>query len=213
MKVKILVGAIFALLETSAMSQSFEGAYGQIGIGYESVTPTLSVDSLNVTGTGVIPGSYPFYSTISNSNSFTGAVGVGYNYVVTKDFLLGIGVEYNPIEGQSANYFGYTALLGPLNGTWKKQNSYNIFISPATPIGNGGLLYGKVGFTGQALKARWAAPLRLQTLQAIHWVSDISNLLLADYMLLARLISQAMVTIPALKLPQLRHTDCRSQPH
>lgn len=155
MNKKILVAALFAASSTGAFAQSksFEGAYGQVGIGYEMVSPSLSFSNLNVTGTGSDVGSYPYSSSISNSNSFTGAVGLGYYFTVTKDFLLGIGAEYNPIEGQSANYSGNNATLGPFNGTWKKENSYNIFLSPATPIGKDGLLYGKVGFTGANVKS------------------------------------------------------------
>jgi len=153
MKKNLLAAALLSVAATGAMAQSFEGAYGQVGIGYESVAPSLSMGNLNVTGTGPAVGSYPYSSSISNSNSFTGAVGVGYNFAVTKDFLLGIGAEYNPIEGESANYSGSNATLGNANGTWKKENSYNIFISPATPIGKDGLLYGKVGFTGASVKS------------------------------------------------------------
>jgi outer membrane immunogenic protein len=66
--------------------------------------------------------------------------------------LLGIGAEYAPFNGQSANY-SYTAAGTTVNGTWKKQNSYNIFLSPATPVGADGLLYGKVGYTGTSIQA------------------------------------------------------------
>jgi opacity protein-like surface antigen len=153
MKKKLLVGALFAVAGTGVMAQSFEGAYGQIGIGYESVSPSLSLGNLSVTGTGPFVGNYPYSSSISNSNSFTGAVGLGYYFKVNKDFLLGIGAEYNPIEGQSANYTASNATLGADTGTWKKQNSYNIFLSPATPVGKDGLLYGKLGFTGASVKS------------------------------------------------------------
>ena len=155
MKQKLLVASLLALASTGVMAQSksFEGAYGQAGIGYEMVSPSLSLGNLNATGTGNLVGSYPYSSSISNSNSFTGAVGLGYNFTVTKAFLLGIGAEYNPIAGQSANYSFNNATLGRDNGTWKKENSYNIFLSPATPIGKDGLLYGKVGFTGASVKS------------------------------------------------------------
>ncbi len=153
MKIKLLVAAAATLLASSAMAQSFEGAYGQVGIGYENVTPSLSLGSMSVTGSGSLVGNYPYSSSISNSNSFTGAVGLGYNFAVTKDFLLGIGAEYNPIEGESANYSASNSTLGTTNGSWKKQNSYNIFLSPATPIGKDALLYGKIGFTGASVKS------------------------------------------------------------
>ena len=154
MKIKFLAVAAATLVAGSVMAQSksFEGAYGQIGIGYESVTPSLSLGNLNVSNSaGTQIASYPYGSSISNSNSFSGAVGIGYYHAINKDFLLGIGAEYNPINGESANYSG-SSVFGTESGTWKKQNSYNIFLSPATPVGKDGLLYGKVGFTGASVK-------------------------------------------------------------
>ena len=71
---------------------------------------------------------------------------------VTKDFLLGIGAEYSPIAGQKANYSGSVLGTSLGNGSYNKENSYNIFLSPATPVGNDGLLYGKVGYTGASIK-------------------------------------------------------------
>lgn len=154
MNKKLLVATLFAAFTTGAFAQSaFEGAYGQVGIGYESITPSLSLGNLNVTGTGPLVGSYPYSSSISNSNSFSGSIGLGYYFPITKDFLLGVGAEYNPIAGESTNYSGTNSTIGSANGTWKKQNSYNIFLSPATPIGKDGLLYGKVGFTGASVKS------------------------------------------------------------
>jgi hypothetical protein len=155
MKIKLLVAAAATVVASSAMAQSksFEGAYGQLGIGYESVTPSLSLGNGNVTNSsGAQVASFPYGSSISNTNSFSGAVGIGYYHSISKDFLLGIGAEYNPINSQSANYSVSNPTFGTDSGTWKKQNSYNIFLSPATPIGTDGLLYGKVGFTGASVK-------------------------------------------------------------
>jgi outer membrane immunogenic protein len=153
MKKNVLVAALLSVAASGVMAQSvFNGAYGQVGIGYESVTPSISPGNLKVTGSGPLVGSYPISASMSNANSFSGAVGLGYNYTVTKDFLLGIGAEYNPITSQSANFSGSISKLGNGSGTWKKDNSYNIFISPATPIGQDGLLYGKVGYTGATIK-------------------------------------------------------------
>lgn len=153
MKKKLLVAAALTALAGSAMAQSaFEGAYGQLGIGYETVSPSLSIGNLNISGAGT--GSFPYSSNISNSNSFAGTVTIGYNFAVTKDFLLGLGAEYSPLTGQKANYSASNPDLGAQNGQWNKQNSYNIFISPATPIGKDGLLYGKVGYTGASFKSQ-----------------------------------------------------------
>ena len=147
MNKKLLVATLFAASATGAFAQSksFEGAYGQVGIGYEGVTPSTNSYQLT-SGSDVIP----LTSSAGSANSFTGTVTLGYMAAIQKDFLLGLGVEYSPLQGQS----GSTTLSSPdlvpssVSGSYKKKNSYNIFLSPATPIGNDGLLYGKVGYTG-----------------------------------------------------------------
>ena len=140
--------ATFSSMQANAQSK-FEGAYGQLGVGYENVSPTFNSSGLTVSGLGTLP----INTTVSNQGSVTGVVGVGYMAGLTKDFLLGLGVEYSPFAGQSGNYsYGITG-VGTQTGTYQKQNSYNVFLSPATPIGQDGLLYGKVGFTGASIKA------------------------------------------------------------
>jgi len=150
MKKKLLVAALFAVAGTSAMAQSkFEGFYGQVGIGYESTSPSYSSSGLSIAGVGTVP----LATTINSASGFTGAIGAGYYAALTKDFLLGLGVEYDPFNSSSANYsIGITG-YGTSTGTYKKQNSYNIFLSPATPIGTDGLLYGKVGYTGASVQS------------------------------------------------------------
>lgn len=156
MKKNILVATLFSLAATGALAQSrtFEGLYGQVGIGYESITPSLNSGNVNVTNNGSPVASLPISSSISNSNSFAGTVTAGYNFSLTKDFLLGIGAEYSPIAGSKANYSQSNPSLGTFNSQWNKENSYNIFLSPAASIGNDGLLYGKVGYTGATVKSQ-----------------------------------------------------------
>ncbi len=139
----------FAITSQLAMAQSkFEGAYGQIGVGYESVAPSFSNSNFTVSGVGTAP----INTSINNSNGFTGVITVGYMTAINKDFLLGIGAEYSPIAGQKANYSGSVLGTSLGNGSYNKENSYNIFISPATPVGSDGLLYGKVGYSGASIK-------------------------------------------------------------
>ena len=157
MKKKLIVVALFSVLSAGVMAQSkFQGFYGQAGIGYESVSPSLNYGNINITNNGAPVASVPIASSISNSNSFAGTVTAGYNFALTKDFLLGIGVEYSPIAGSKSNFSASNASIGTVNGQWNKENSYNLFISPATPIGNDGLLYGKVGYTGASVKSQYA---------------------------------------------------------
>jgi hypothetical protein len=137
--------ATLTSMQVSAQSK-FEGAYGQVGIGYESVSPSTST-TVTYGGTNI-----PTSIGLSNSNSFAGTATLGYYFPVTKDFLLGIGAEYSPIAGQKANYSGSVLGTSLGNGSYNKENAYNIFLSPATPIGKDGLLYGKVGYTGATIK-------------------------------------------------------------
>lgn len=154
-KIMIIAG-LTALTATTVNAQSkFEGFYGQAGIGYETITPSLSYGNINITNNGSPVTSLPISSSVSNSNSFAGTVTVGYNYAVTKDFLLGLGAEYSPIAGSKANFSGSNSTIGTVNGQYNKENSYNIFLSPATPIGTDGLLYGKVGYTGASIKSQY----------------------------------------------------------
>lgn len=154
-KSSLVAGSVLALAATGAFAQSsFEGFYGQAGIGYEMVSPSLSYGNLNVTNNGSPYASLPFASSVSNANSFAGTVTVGYNFVVTKDFLLGVGAEYSPIAGSKANFSGSNSVIGTYSGQYNKENSYNIFLSPATPVGKDGLLYGKVGYTGASVKSQ-----------------------------------------------------------
>jgi len=132
------VGAI----GTANAQSKFEGAYGQVGIGYESVAPSTST-SVNYGGVNI-----PASVNVNNSNSFAGTATIGYTFAVTKDFLLGIGGEYSPIEGQKQNIS--VSLLGQTlpGGTYQKKNSYNFFVSPGLAVGTDGLAYAKVGYTG-----------------------------------------------------------------
>ena len=145
----MITAGMIGMSATAVNAQSkFEGFYGQVGVGYESVAPSYSNSNFTVVGVGTAP----INTSISNANGFTGVVTVGYMATITKDFLLGIGAEYSPIAGQKANYSGSVLGTSLGNGSYNKENAYNIFLSPATPIGADGLLYGKVGYTGATIK-------------------------------------------------------------
>lgn len=151
MKYKLSLSFLFALacssFITPGFAQSkFEGAYGQIGLVYESIRPNLNYSGLTISGIGTVPISY----SIGNSNSWNGVATVGYMGSISSNFILGIGAEYEPFMSKSASFVAPT--LNSNNGSWYKQNSYNFFLSPATLIGDDGLLYGKIGYAGQTLK-------------------------------------------------------------
>jgi outer membrane immunogenic protein len=140
MKIKLLVAAAATVVASSAMAQSaFEGAYGQLGVGYDQ--NSLSSSNLTAGGATVVtaPG--------SNGGSFAGVIGLGYNFSVTKDFLLGIGADYGVVPSSSVSG---TNDVGTTNT--KISNRYNIFVTPGYVIDKNKLAYLKAGYSSQTVK-------------------------------------------------------------
>jgi outer membrane immunogenic protein len=134
------VGIAMASMHANAQS-TFEGFYSQVGAGYESVSVKFSG--------GTQTGFGPYTISSENSNSFTGAISVGGYFPVTQSFLMGVGAEYNPIPSSSADYTVTVPSQSlTYSASYKKKNSYNIFLSPALVIDENKLAYAKVGFTG-----------------------------------------------------------------
>lgn len=188
----VLASSLMAASIGNAQAQSFDGFFGQVGIGFESISPSFSNSGVNVTGYGY----FPYNTSIDSSNGFTGTVTAGYMIPVTKDFLFGIGAEYSPLESQSSNYTVGITGLGTAQGSYKKENSYNFFVSPATPIGKDGLLYGKVGYTGHLLNPHLDLARAVRAIQAIHLAWDTSNLLQVAYMVLPKATTLIMAIKP-----------------
>ena len=140
MKKILTILTMGTLFSTPTMAQSsFEGAFGQIGAGYESVNPTLGSASVQTGG-----GNYPATTSIQSANDFVAQASLGYYLSVTPKFLIGVGADWAFVDGSVA-YYSVNTPLGSGPGDYKKTNAYDFYISPATPIGEDGLLYGKLG--------------------------------------------------------------------
>jgi hypothetical protein len=152
MKKIIAIASLCGLASTVSAQSAFEGLYGQVGIGYESVSTKLSGGTGNFDdgNGGSVNGAYT--GSIANSNSITGNVSAGYYFGVTKTFLLGIGADYAPLASQKGNVtlsaFGQSQVIGQ----FQKTNSYNLFVSPAIAIDKDKLAYAKLGYTGATMK-------------------------------------------------------------
>lgn len=145
MKIKLLVVAAATVMAGSAMAQSaFEGFYGQLGVGYESTSVKFSGGTVDSTS---------YSASANNSNSFSGVIGVGGYIPVSSSFLMGVGIEYNPIPSSSANATVTVSGATPDIISYKKKSSYNIFLSPAIVIEKDKLAYAKVGYTGATIQA------------------------------------------------------------
>ena len=145
-----LLAIALTTLATSSFAQSkFEGFYGQIAVGYESISPTLTNTPIAVSCSST---TIPLSTSISSTSGATGNVALGYTASINKDFTLAIGAEYYPINSHSDNYT--STLLGKTSsGTYQKQNVYNIYLAPGMNVGTDGLAYFKVGYTGASFKS------------------------------------------------------------
>ena len=142
-------GAMLATASVSAQTSTFQGPYLQLGIGYESVTPTHDSSTLSLNGRSI-----PVSTSSTSTDNFVGVISAGWYQDIAKGFLLGVGVDFSPIAGSTGTMSVTTQsrLPGQNNLTndykYQKKYSYNIFLSPAMTVGDNGLAYAKVGYTG-----------------------------------------------------------------
>ncbi len=145
MKKKLLMITFLSACATGAMAQSkFDGLYGQLGVGYEGISPYVTT-SASYAGIGI-----PTSAAMSNSNSFVGTATIGYSFTLTERFILGIGAEFSPFAGQKESITYSVDGISAPGGTYNKKNSYNIFVSPGMAVGPDGVSYLKFGFTGMS---------------------------------------------------------------
>ncbi len=142
---KFFMTALIAGLVGTAQAQSgFEGFYAQAGVGYEKVSPLFS-------GGTVLGNSYS--ASGKKPEGLAGAVGVGYNFSLTPNFLLGIGAEYSPIQARSDYTASINTFVGELSVTknYLRKDLFNIFVSPSLLIAKDKLVYAKIGYTGATI--------------------------------------------------------------
>jgi outer membrane immunogenic protein len=147
MSKKLLIAAAAVAISSGAMAQSaFEGFYGQLGVGYENnsfANKTVSAsDSSNALS-----------APSQSAGGFSGAIGLGYNYAVAPNLVLGLGVDYNPLSVKSGQNAIGNGMAGG-NTTTQASNRYNIFVTPGYQFGADKLGYIKLGYSAEQLKAQ-----------------------------------------------------------
>lgn len=164
LKMSLLLATVAGFTATGAMAQSkanaWEGAYGQVGVGYGNFAPSIS------NGTATIPTgrAAPFPATLSGTTSATnvnnintGLVGLaaGYNFGINQSYVLGIGATYYPGASSSAtgtlNTLYGGNVVGSTTATYNIKNLYNVFLSPGYVIDKDRMAYLKVGYTGATI--------------------------------------------------------------
>ena len=143
----------------SHAESEFKGFYGQVATGFEdnrfsSIKPSWQ----NITylptywaGTKQQPDQH------SSSNPLV--LGGGYFHEVTSDWLIGFGVDYHPLA-QNSGWFDHqttnpsNAQFSLGNMSYQVSNRVNLSIMPAYALTPDKLLYLKLGYSTQTLKAR-----------------------------------------------------------
>jgi opacity protein-like surface antigen len=150
----LVVAGIASVSSMQVNAQSkFEGAYGQVGVGFTSTTPSLGSTTLTPPA-GNNPSSYALGTSINSTNSFTGAIGAGYTFSVAPKFTVGLGLDYLPFNGQSGNYTLTNSNLNPssLTGTFKQKSAMNLYIAPGVEITPDTMAYAKLGYSGTSIE-------------------------------------------------------------
>lgn len=159
---RLIMSCAAVIVSTPVFSQStFQGLYGQVATGYE----LNNASSLNGTIVAT-PGGADNTNNLSASNQNFGGMplvlGLGYNFAVSTNWLLGLGVDYSAISQNSSSY-SY-ANLGvdipdgaQLHGAQlKASNRFNVFITPSFAIDSDKLVYAKAGYS--SVQAQFQAP-------------------------------------------------------
>ncbi|MCE7506511.1 porin family protein [Polynucleobacter sp. IMCC30063] len=145
-KLLVFTAVFVTSFAANGQSSQFIGAYGQIGVGYQNASPAFSNSSLSAGGQTLTPN-----ISATNATGFTGAVSAGYNFQIAPQFLLGLGLDFNPIATPNATA---TASYKGIQGSYQQSasvhinNSLNLFVMPAIALDPSKLLYGKVGYSG-----------------------------------------------------------------
>ena len=148
------IASLLSLGNVNAQSKAnpWEGAYGQVGlIGYESYIPK------GMGGTTTAGGvTYPNTSTANHANGPAANIGIGYNFDIGKNYLLGIGAALYPGHSRSASSTLVTttpAGASVKTGTYDVSNIFSLSLIPGYVIDETRLVYAKIGYAGSTINA------------------------------------------------------------
>lgn len=130
------------LINTQANATDWEGGFTQFGIGYQNQSLTDSGGVSN--GTLDPSGGAGYTASFSNKGSFTTQIGLGYNFGMSDDFLLGIGVDVSPFPNSAMN-LTVTDGTNIYNYSVKAKTNYDYYLDLGMVIDRNNLAYIKLG--------------------------------------------------------------------
>jgi outer membrane immunogenic protein len=168
-----LTAATGTAMAQSSKTNAWEGAYGQIGVGFGMFVPKIG------SGTAVTPTpaplpSYGYPSSISQAasassvnNVNTGLINLaaGYNFGINETWVVGLAATYYPGASSAATgqlSVAPTTISSPVaptqpipggssTATYNIKNLYSIVLTPGYALNKDQLAYLKVGYTGATI--------------------------------------------------------------
>jgi outer membrane immunogenic protein len=179
-KISALVLAMAGVFATSANAQSakknaWEGAYGQVGVGFGIFTPKIgSGTATTPSPAALVSNGYlgpitqnSSASSINNVNTGLANLAAGYNFGINETWILGLGATYYPGASSSATgvlslaptsiananpaYPNYPIPSASSTATYNVKNLYSIVFTPGYAIDKDRLAYAKIGYTGATI--------------------------------------------------------------
>jgi len=131
-------------------SSHFDGFFADVGFGYREVN-VATASSLSLNGKAI-----PASITQGQPSNTVSVLTVGYNFLASSNYILGIGANISPASGQSQQ-----AQVQALNQTIsvsgiKPLYNYGFFLSPGLVIGDG-MAYLKAGTQTQVNNSNTSA--------------------------------------------------------
>lgn len=125
------------------------GFYGQIATGYEN----YSYGSINSTSAGnglTFTGTSPNQST----SGMPLILGIGYNFRISNEYMIGIGYDYSFQTQSTSNFPGYVTRSSGgnfivNNNSFNVSNRYNLFVTPGYVLSKEALVYLKAGYSSE----------------------------------------------------------------
>jgi len=138
----ISILSALSLLNNYAHANGWEGGFTQFGIGYQN--QSLS-DSGGVSNGTLDPNVGSTYSGLfSNKGSFTTQIGGGYNFSLSKNYLLGVGFDITPFPNSAIN-FNVTDGVNSYGYSVKAKTNYDYYFDLAAVLDRKNLAYVKLG--------------------------------------------------------------------
>ena len=151
---KLLIVAFVGFAQSVVAQSAFQGFYGQISTGYENNSATNTGLTMTDPATPSDTFSFPGGNN-PTKGSMPLVIGLGYNYAVTPEFLLGLGVDYSLLQTTIGNANINPSVQPNTGTTYKVSNRLNLFITPGYAIDKDRLVYAKAGYSTQRLQTSY----------------------------------------------------------